>query len=206
MGRIFFFMAQTQLRHLPTVLPSASCIAVINTGTAVICLYFCLPRYMVNSLTASAMYCCLFVFMSIVRISELGQWFLLSELWNKWVAGWICEWLIFLPFPMPLIGERSLHPSSRKKGFPGGSVSKEYAYHAGDAGLIPGLGRSSEEGNGNPLQCSCLENPMDRGAWRATVHRVTKNHAWLILHGLLLFFKFSVYLLVKSVKIKVPTE
>ena len=54
-------------------------------------------------------------------------------------------------------------------------MSKEYAYHAGDAGLIPALGRLSGEGNGNPLQCSCLENPMDRGAWRATAHGVTKS-------------------------------
>ena len=51
------------------------------------------------------------------------------------------------------------------KDFPGGSDSKEFAYNAGDLGLIPGLGRSSGEGNGNPLQYSCLENPMDRRAW-----------------------------------------
>ena len=44
-----------------------------------------------------------------------------------------------------------------------------------DTGLIRGLGRSSGEGNGNPLQCSCLENPLDRGAWRATVHKVTES-------------------------------
>ena len=44
-----------------------------------------------------------------------------------------------------------------------------------DAGLIPGLGRSPGEGNGNPLQYSCLESPMDRGAWRTTVHRFTKS-------------------------------
>ena len=44
-----------------------------------------------------------------------------------------------------------------------------------DAGSIPGLGRSPGEGNGNPLQYSCLENPMDKGAWQATVHRVTKS-------------------------------
>ena len=49
--------------------------------------------------------------------------------------------------------------------FPGGSDSKESACSAGDTGLIPGLGRSAGEGNGNPLQYSCLENPMDRGAW-----------------------------------------
>ena len=50
-------------------------------------------------------------------------------------------------------------------GFPRSSVSKESACNAGDPGSIPGLGRSPGEGNGNPLQYSCLENPMDRGAW-----------------------------------------
>ena len=49
--------------------------------------------------------------------------------------------------------------------FPGGSDSKASAYNAGDLGSIPGLGRSPGEGNGNPLQYSCLENPMDGGAW-----------------------------------------
>ena len=44
-----------------------------------------------------------------------------------------------------------------------------------DSGSVPGLGRSPGGGNGNPLQCSCLENPMDRGAWRATVHGVAKS-------------------------------
>ena len=50
-------------------------------------------------------------------------------------------------------------------GFPGGSVGKESAYNAGDPCLIPGSGRSLGGENGNPLQYSCLENPMDRGAW-----------------------------------------
>ena len=50
-------------------------------------------------------------------------------------------------------------------GFPGGSAGKESACNAGDPGSIPGLGRSPGEGNGNPLQYSCLENPMDGGAW-----------------------------------------
>ena len=49
--------------------------------------------------------------------------------------------------------------------FPGGSDSKAPVYNAGDLGLIPGLGRSPGEENGNPLQYYCLENPMDRGAW-----------------------------------------
>ena len=61
------------------------------------------------------------------------------------------------------------------EGFPGGSEVKASACNAGDLGLIPGSGRSSGEGNGKPLQYSCLENPMDRGAWWATVHGVAKS-------------------------------
>ena len=60
-------------------------------------------------------------------------------------------------------------------GFPSGSVVKNPPFNAADAGLIPGLGRFPGGGNGNPLQYSCLENPMDRGAWQATVHWVTKE-------------------------------
>ena len=63
-------------------------------------------------------------------------------------------------------------------GFPGGSALKNLpanAEDAGDMGSIPGLRISPEEGNGNPLQYSCQENPMDRGAWRAAVPEVTKN-------------------------------
>ena len=58
--------------------------------------------------------------------------------------------------------------------FPDSSVSKESACNAGDPGSIPGSGRSPGEGNGNPLQYSCLENPMHRGAWQATVHWVAR--------------------------------
>ena len=61
------------------------------------------------------------------------------------------------------------------EGFPGGSEVKASAYNAGDLGSIPGLGRSPGEGNGNPFQYSCLENPMDGGAWWATVHGVAKS-------------------------------
>ena len=57
-------------------------------------------------------------------------------------------------------------------GFPGGSDGKEPSCGAGDGGSIPGLKRSPEEGNGNPLQYSCLGNHMDRGTWWATVHDV----------------------------------
>ena len=59
--------------------------------------------------------------------------------------------------------------------FPGGSDDKEYTYNVGDLDLIPGLGRSPGEGNGNPLQYFCLEKPMDRGAWQAMVHEVAKS-------------------------------
>ena len=58
---------------------------------------------------------------------------------------------------------------------PSGSEGKESACNAGDPGLMPGLGRSPEEGNGNPLQNSCLENPMDGGDWQAIVHGVAKS-------------------------------
>ena len=62
-------------------------------------------------------------------------------------------------------------------GFPGGSDSKESACNAGDTGSIPASGRSPEEGNGYPLQGSCLENSMDRGVWQATVHGVAESDA-----------------------------
>ena len=60
-------------------------------------------------------------------------------------------------------------------GFSGGSDGKESGCNEGDMGLIPGSGRSSGEENGNPLQYSCLENPVDKGVWPATVHRVAKS-------------------------------
>ena len=59
-------------------------------------------------------------------------------------------------------------------GFPHSLVGKESACNAGDLDSISGLGKSPGEGNGNPLQYSCLENPMDRGAWQATVHGVAR--------------------------------
>ena len=64
-------------------------------------------------------------------------------------------------------------------GFPGGSDAKASLYNVGDLCSIPGLGRFPGKGNGNPLQYSCLENSMDRGAWQATVHGVAKDWRWL---------------------------
>ena len=63
--------------------------------------------------------------------------------------------------------------------FSGDLACKEFACNAGDPGSIPGLGRCPGEGNGNPLQYSCLGNCMDRGAWQATVHGVTKSRTQL---------------------------
>ena len=65
------------------------------------------------------------------------------------------------------------------KGFPGGSDGKESACNAGDPGSIPELGRFPAEENGSLLQCSCLVNSMDRGAWQVTVHGVAKNQTCL---------------------------
>ena len=65
--------------------------------------------------------------------------------------------------------------SIKKQGFPGGSDGKQSACNVGDLGSIPGLGRSPEEGNGNSLQYSCLENSRDRRAWWPSVPGVTKS-------------------------------
>ena len=64
-------------------------------------------------------------------------------------------------------------------GFSGGSDGKESAYNARDLGSVPGSGRSTGRGHGNPLQYSCPENPTNRGAWRATVHGVAKSRTQL---------------------------
>ena len=82
-------------------------------------------------------------------------------------------------------------------GFPGGSEDKESACNAEDLGLVPGSGRSPGEGNSNPLQCSCLENSMDRGAWWATVYGIAKS--WTQLSDELFHFLIKPkFLLVES--------
>ena len=72
----------------------------------------------------------------------------------------------------------------QRAGFREGSVRKESTCNAGDPGSIPGLEKSPGGGNGNPLQYSCLENSMDRGAWQATVHGVTSSQTLPIAHAL----------------------
>ena len=75
-------------------------------------------------------------------------------------------------------------------GFPGGSEVIASACNVGDLGSIPGSGRSPEGGNGNPLQYSCLENPMDEGAWWASVHGVAKSRTQLSDFS---FFRYTVF-------------
>ena len=99
----------------------------------------------------------------------------------SWIQG-AHEWHIVTRGPSETQGGTRAHARislglSSNHGFPGGTGGKEPAVNAGDrrdVGLIPGSGRSPGGGHGNPLQY-CLENPMGRGAWRATVHRVTKS-------------------------------
>ena len=82
--------------------------------------------------------------------------------------------------------DKNIHPDVISEGFPGGSVVK-YSPAVQETVSISGLGRSPGGGNGNPLYYSCLGNPMDRGAWRVTVHRVSKSwtQAWrAMIHGI----------------------
>ena len=97
-----------------------------------------------------------------------------ETLFDSWVGKflWRRAWW---PTPVFLPGEST----PVFLGFPGGSDSKESACNAGDLGSIPELGRSPGGGHGNTLQYSCLENPMDRGAWQATVQEVAKSRTWL---------------------------
>ena len=89
----------------------------------------------------------------------------LPAMWETWVRS--------LGWEDPLEKGKATHSSNIC--FPGGSDGKVSAFNVGDLGSIPGLGRSHEEGNGNPLQYSGLENPMDKEAWQATGHGVTKG-------------------------------
>ena len=80
---------------------------------------------------------------------------------------------------LPMLSQQGLPSISKSFGFPGSSVNKESACNVGDPGSIPGSGRSSGDGNGNRLQYSCLENPMDRGVWQATVHGILSSQTQL---------------------------
>ena len=98
---------------------------------------------------------------------------------------WLC-WIFFAACGLPLVLESGGYGLVAVRGlliavaslvvFPGGSDGKESTCNEGDPGSIPGSRRFPGEGNGNPLQYSCLENPMDRGAWYSTIHGVAKRH------------------------------
>ena len=91
----------------------------------------------------------------------------------------ILSFLFTRVFPALKIVPGLIRPKYIFEGFPHSSVSKESACNAADSGSIPGLGRFPGEGSGNPLPYSCLENPMDRGAWWATVHGIKRvRHDW----------------------------
>ena len=97
-----------------------------------------------------------------------------------WAESKLGAWRLFPCLTFYFILEYSR--ASNIQGFPGGSVVKNRPANAEavrDAGSIPGSGRSLGGGNGNPLQSSCLDNAMDRGAWWNTVHGVTKSWTWL---------------------------
>ena len=86
---------------------------------------------------------------------------------------------ICIPSIIPSLVKKFFWSPSGVWGFPGGSDGRESACRVGDQGLIPGSWRSAEEGNGHPLQYSCLENSTGRGAWWATVHGVAKSQTRL---------------------------
>ena len=97
---------------------------------------------------------------------------------GKWTQGSSQRWR--LPYNMAEFSTAALRAKPRlllESAIicPGGSDAKESACHVGDLGSILGSGRCPGEGNDIPLQCSCLENPMDREAWQAAVHEVTKS-------------------------------
>ena len=98
-----------------------------------------------------------------------------TRLFIEWIFEWIIQNQLLLQTYFPRVPQLIDLSKIINWGFSGGSVVKNLPANVGDARSIPGLGRSSGEGNGNPLQYSCLGNPMDRGAWWATVHGVTKR-------------------------------
>ena len=93
---------------------------------------------------------------------------------NHWTTREVPESTAFL-YTNNELSEKEIGKTIPFMDFPGGSDGKESSCNAGDLGLIPLLGRSPGEGKGYPLQYSGLENPMDRGAWQATVHGVAES-------------------------------
>ena len=123
------------------------------------------------------------------EIDDMEVWTASCVQWGTFKRSWVvefqnhsCSWAV----TWRIDGRDRVHLSDAmirlkfmEVGFPGGSDCKESTCNAEDLGSVPGLGRFPTEGNGYPLQYSCLENPMDRGYWWATVHGVTKSQTWL---------------------------
>ena len=111
--------------------------------------------------------------------SHIHTWLLQERSFKLWLKDMMIlpSWMLSLPVWPRFGGLLVLCYANQEAfmGFPGGPSGKESACNAGHMDTIPGLGRSPGGGHGNLLQYSCLENPMDRGAWRATVHRVAKS-------------------------------
>ena len=106
----------------------------------------------------------------LLKTLSFNLWWAASISFTYILRRWYSENInnSFQKYPKPSIFYQTIEPLLW--GFPYSSVGKESACNAGDLGLIPGLGRPPGEGNGNPLQYSCLENLMDRRSWRAIVH------------------------------------
>ena len=116
-----------------------------------------------------------FVLMPLFSVPGSRNWeSMLSHSWSHSKNMWCA-----LTMPHSVLQIHNHLLLYRPWGFPGSSAGKKSACNVGDLGLIPGLGRSPGEGQDNPLQYSCLENPMNRGAWQATVHGVAKSQTQL---------------------------
>ena len=138
-------------------------------------------------------------------ITSIGLWMMncpcvpgINPAWSHYMILLICCWIWFANILLSIFKSIFIKATGLKflffsvaplsdfgnnvmvlSGFPGGSDSEESVCNAADSGSISGSGRSSGKGNGNPLQYFCLENSMDKGAWRATVCGVTKSQTWL---------------------------
>ena len=136
--------------------------------------------------------CSIFHYIYCICVFFCDYMLLLSVL--KWYAFRLTSWFLSTHIncclPGYLVIFQHIYPKPEKflcwvdidvnyKGFPGGSDGKESTYNAGDWCLIPESGQSPGEGNGNPLHYSCPKNSMNREAWRATVHGVTKSRTQL---------------------------
>ena len=108
---------------------------------------------------------------------------------KSWRCCSVTAWTSLTNIPKLFLTEALMLSLTKPWGFPHGTDGKESACNIGEPGLIPGSGRSPGGGHGNPLQYFCLENPMDRGVWRATVQRVSKSRTWLKqLHASFIYY------------------